>query len=137
MLNLGQVTETDCLYDLGCGDGRILITAAQRYGVKGIGVDLDPERIQEANNAARQRGLIPQIRFKCQDLLNVDLSSATVVTFYLLPESNLRLRQKLQKELAPGSRIITHSFDMGDWLPTRTTQVSDVINTYNIYLWEI
>lgn len=137
MLELGQVTETDYIYDLGCGDGRILITAAQQYGVKGMGVDLDPERVQEATYAARQLGLVPRIRFQQKDLLKVDLSPATVVTFYLLPESNLRLRQKLQTELAPGSRIITHSFDMGDWLPTRTTQVSDVINTYTIYLWEI
>lgn len=137
MLELGQVTEADCVYDLGCGDGRILITAAKQYGAKGIGVDLDPDRVQDATNAARQLGLVPRIRFKQQDLLKVDLSPATVVTFYLLPESNLRLRQKLQTELASGSRIITHSFDMGDWPPTRTTQVSDVINTYNIYLWEI
>ncbi|MEM7769965.1 MAG: class I SAM-dependent methyltransferase [Cyanobacteria bacterium P01_E01_bin.6] len=137
MLEAGNVTATDYIYDLGCGDGRILLTAAQRCGARGLGIDLDPERIQEAKAAARQLGLIPHIRFKHQDLLKVDLSTATVVTLYLLPESNLRLRHKLQTELKPGSRIITHSFDMGDWLPTRTAQVSDVINTYTIYVWEI
>ncbi|MEB3359306.1 MAG: class I SAM-dependent methyltransferase [Synechococcales bacterium] len=137
MLELGQVTAADCVYDLGCGDGRMLLTAAQQRGVGGLGVDIDPERIQEANAAARELGLSPQIRFQQQDLLSLDLSPATVVMFYLLPQSNLRLRQKLQTELAPGSRILTHSFDMGDWPPTRTAQVSDVINTYNIYLWQV
>jgi SAM-dependent methyltransferase len=137
MLELGQVTAGDRLYDLGCGDGRILLTAAQKLGTHGIGFDLDPDRIDEAIASARSLGLDPQIKFKQQDLLTVDLSPATVVTFYLLPKSNLMLRDKLQSELAPGSRIITHSFDMGDWIPTRTTQVSDVINTYTIYMWEV
>jgi len=137
MLELGQVTAEDCVYDLGCGDGRMLLTAAQRRGVRGLGVDIDPERIKEANAAAHQLGLLSQVRFQQQDLLTLDLSPATVVMFYLLPQSNLKLRQKLQRELAPGSCILTHSFDMGDWPPTGTAQVSDVINTYNIYLWRV
>lgn len=137
MLEAAKVTEADYVYDLGCGDGRIVLTAAQRYGARGLGVDIDAARIKEAKAAARERGLVPQVRFKHQDLMSVDLSSATVVTLYLLPDSNLRIRQKLQAELQPGSRIITHSFDMGDWQPTRTTQVSDVINTYTIYVWDV
>lgn len=137
MLDLGQVTAADCVYDLGCGDGRILLTAAQQRGAKGLGVDIDAARVKEAKDAARKLKLYPQIRFKQQDMLTLDLSPATVVVLYLLPKTNLQLREKLQAELAPGSRIITHSFDMGDWLPTRTTQVADVINTYPIYLWEV
>lgn len=137
MLELGDVSDADCVYDLGCGDGRILITAAQQRGVRGLGVDIDPVRVQEANEAAHRLHLHPHIRFEQRDLRTLDLSPATVVTFYLLPQSNLQIRQKLQRELAPGSRVMTHSFDMGDWKPTRTTQVADVINTYTIYLWEI
>ncbi len=137
MLELGQVAAGDRLYDLGCGDGRMLLTAAQKRGAKGVGVDLNADRIYEANAAAQSFGLDAQVQFQQQDLMTVDLSPATVVAFYLLPQSNLLLRNKLQTELAPGSRIITHSFDMGDWQPTRTAQVSDVINTYSIYLWEI
>lgn len=136
MLELGQVTASDCLYDLGCGDGRILLTAAQQRGVTGLGVDIDAERVQEATDAARRLNL-SNIQFKQQDLLTLDLSPASVVTLYLLPQTHLQLRQKLQTELAPGSRIITHSFDMGDWQPTHMAQVSDVINTYNIYVWEL
>jgi len=137
MLDLGQVTEDDNVYDLGCGDGRILLAAAQQRGAQGLGVDIDAERVKEANDAARHLGLYPRIQFKQQDLLTLDLSPATIVVLYLLPKSNLQLRQKLQTELSPGARIITHSFDMGDWQPTRTTQVADVINTYNIYVWNV
>ncbi len=137
MLEIAQVRSSDCVYDLGCGDGRILIRAAQHRGVRGLGVDLDPERIQEARRSARELDLVPQIAFKQQDLLTLDLSPASVVIFFLLPESNLKLRAKLHQELRPGSRIVTHSFDMGDWVPTEVTHVSDVINTYPIYLWQI
>lgn len=137
MLELGQVSAGDRLYDLGCGDGRILLTAAQKRGTHGVGFDIDPDRVREANAAAQSLGLEAQIQFKQEDILTVDLSPATVVTLYLLPNSNLLLRDKLQAELTPGSRIITHSFDMGDWLPTRITQVSDIINTYTVYVWEL
>ncbi len=137
MLQLGQVSEQDQLYDLGCGDGRIVITAAELYGARGLGVDLDPERIQEARQQARARGVADQVRFKVMDLQKLDLSPATVVTLYLLPETQLQIRDKLRRELHPGARILTHSFHLGDWLPTATTQVSDVINTYSIYLWQI
>ncbi|MBD2103690.1 class I SAM-dependent methyltransferase [Leptolyngbya sp. FACHB-261] len=137
MLALAQVTAEDLVYDLGCGDGRIVITAAEQWGARGLGVDLDPERIREAKQRAKQAGIEHLVRFKQQNLLNLKLSPATVVALYLLPGSNLRLRDKLRSELAPGSRIVTHSFDMGDWPPSQVTQVSDVINTYPIYLWQL
>ncbi len=137
MLEAGGVTAEDRLYDLGCGDGRILITAAQTRGVCGVGVDIDLERIQDAQQQAVRSQVSEQVEFRCQDLLTVDLSQATVVTLYLLPESNLRIRDRLQQHLPQGARIISHSFDMGDWEPTLTTTVSDVINTYPIFVWTI
>ncbi len=137
MLELGQVNEHDYLYDLGCGDGRIVITAAQKYGTRGLGVDSDLDRIQEARQWAENWGLSDRVTFHHQDLLTLDLSPASVVTLYLLPDTHLQLRAKLWEELSPGSRVIAHSFDMGDWSPTRTSHISDVINTYPIYVWEV
>lgn len=137
MLQLGQVKASDVLYDLGCGDGRILLTAAQQRGASGLGVDIDPERVQDARRQARSLGVEDRVKFARQNLLTLDLSAATVVTLYLLPQSNLRLRSKLQTELAPGTRILSHSFDMGDWPPTATSSTTDAINTYPIYLWVI
>ncbi len=137
MLKLARVSADDRVYDLGCGDGRIVIAAAQQYGAHGLGVDLDPDRIHEAKQQARQLGVADRVRFRQQDLLSLNLAPATVVALYLLPNSHLRLRDKLRAELAPGSRIVTHSFDLGDWAPSQTGQVSDVINTYPVYLWEI
>lgn len=137
MLELGQVTDQDYLYDLGCGDGRIVITAAQTKGCRGLGVDIDPTRIEEARQWAENWSLSQRVSFKQQDLLTLDLSKATVVTLYLLPATNLQIRDKLQQELTPGSRVLSHSFDMGDWTPTKTNYVSDVINTYPIFMWEI
>ncbi len=136
LLDLGQVGSGDRLYDLGCGDGRIPLAAAQR-GAQSVGVDVDPERIQEARARAEELGLTDQVTFEIQDLLTTDLSTATVVTAYLLPAAHLKLRHKLQTELKPGSRVLTHSFDMGDWLPTQTAEVSDVINRYPLYLWVV
>lgn len=137
MLKLADLNPADVLYDLGCGDGRILITAAQQYGVSGLGVDLDLACIHTARNQAQDLGLGDRIQFKRQDLLKLDCSAATVVTLYLLPKSNLLLRDKLRRELAPGSRILSHSFDMGDWLPDTETSAADAINTYPIYLWRV
>lgn len=136
LLDLGQVGPKDRLLDLGCGDGRIVLAAAAR-GAQGIGVDLDPERIREAQAQAETLGLSDQVHFEVQDLLNADLSKATVVSAYLLPQANLKLRHKLQTELRPGSRLLTHSFDMGDWIPTQTAEVADVINRYPLYLWVV
>jgi SAM-dependent methyltransferase len=137
MLDLAQVGSEDTLYDLGCGDGRILIRAAQRFGTQGVGVDIDPERILEAQQRAQEAQVQDRVTFLQQDLLTLDLTPATVVSCYLLPSSHLLIRDKLRSQLRPGARLVTHSFDMGDWPPTATTTVSDVINTYTIYLWRI
>jgi precorrin-6B methylase 2 len=131
MLELAQVNKNDVLYDLGSGDGRIPITAAQKFGTRGVGVDIDPERIQESNANAKKAGVSDRVSFIQQDLFKTDLQEATVVTLYLLPDVNLKLRPKLLKELKPGTRIVSHSFDMGDWKPVRTMQVGGT----TIYLW--
>lgn len=115
MLNMGGVTAKDLIYDLGCGDGRIVIMAAKEQGTRGVGVDLDPERIRESRENARAAGVSHLVRFFEQNLFDTDISQATVVMLYLYPEVNLRLRPKLLKELKPGTRIISHSHTMGDW----------------------
>jgi predicted TPR repeat methyltransferase len=133
MLRLANVQATDKLYDLGSGDGRIVVTAATKFGTRGVGVDLDPERVQEAKNNARRAGVTDLVEFRQQDLFNTDLRDATVVTLYLLPEINLRLRPKLLQELKPGTRIVSHAFDMGDWQPEKVVKVGN--NT--IYFWTV
>lgn len=131
MLELAQVNKNDVLYDLGSGDGRIPITAAQKFGTRGVGIDIDPERIQESNANAEKAGVSDRVRFIQQDMFKTDLRDATVVTLFLLPDVNLKLRPKLLKELKPGTRIVSHSFDMGDWKPVQTRQVGGT----TIYLW--
>jgi SAM-dependent methyltransferase len=134
MLEMAKVKQGDVVYDLGCGDGRIVITAAQRHGARGVGVDLDPERITEARANARQAGVADRVTFRTQDLFKTDIREASVVTLYLLPEVNQRLKPKLQKELKPGTRIVSHSFSMGDdWPPERTEYVSGS----TLYYWTI
>jgi hypothetical protein len=115
ILEMGKVDREDVLYDLGSGDGRIVIRAAQKYGTRGIGYDLDPARIKESNEAAEKAGVTDLVQFIQQDIFDVDLSGATVVTLYLLPEVNLRLRPKLLRELKAGSRVVSHNYGMGDW----------------------
>lgn len=125
MLDMARVTKNDVVYDLGCGDGRIVIRAAQRFGARGVGVDLNPQRIREAKAAAKAAG--PQIerlvRFEVGDVFTFDFSKATVVTMYLLPSVNLKLRPRLLKELKPGTRIVSHDFDMGDWVPEQRREL--------------
>jgi SAM-dependent methyltransferase len=133
MLRIGKVSKNDVLYDLGSGDGRIVIAAAKRFGTRGYGIDLDPERVREANQNAQQAGVSDRVQFRQQDLFQADLSDATVVTLYLLPEVNLKLRSKLLSELKPGTRIVSHSFDMGDWKPEQVVQVDGS----TIYYWTI
>ena len=133
MLEVAAVTKDDVVYDLGSGDGRIVITAAKKYGVRGVGVDIDPERIKEANANAVQAGVADHVKFIEQDLFKTDLKEASVVTLYLLPEVNLRLRPKLWSELKPGTRVVSHAFDMGDWTPEKTIQVEG----RTIYYWVI
>lgn len=134
MLMLGSVTSRDVIYDLGCGDGRIVIAAAKKFGTRGVGIDIDPRRIQEARANARQEKVEHLVTFKVADLFETDISEATVVTLYLLPELNRRLIPKLKKELKPGSRIISHDFDMGrDWPAERSKKFA----SDEIYLWTI
>jgi len=132
MLKLGGVKKGDVLFDLGCGDGRIVVTAA-KLGARGTGVDINPERIKDAEENAKKNGVTASVKFIQGDLFQADFSSASVVTLYLLPQVNMRLRPKLQKELKPGSRVVSHSFDMGDWKPDKEVDV----NGRKIYLWVI
>jgi precorrin-6B methylase 2 len=133
MLKLAEVKNTDVVYDLGCGDGRIVVAAARDYGARGVGVDIDPARIQEAQTNAQKAGVADRVQFRQQDLFQTNLSEATVVTLYLLPNINLRLRPKLWRELKPGTRVVSHSFDMGDWKPDKVIEV----NGRKIYFWVI
>jgi SAM-dependent methyltransferase len=133
MLRLAKVNKNDLVYDLGCGDGRIPITAAKKYGARGVGIDIDPERIQEANENARKAGVSDRVQFRQQDLFKADFSKATVVTLYLLPDINLKLRPQLLKQLKPGTRIVSHAFDMGNWKPQKVQQVKG----RTIYLWTV
>lgn len=133
MLKLAEVTSKDIVYDLGCGDGRFVVTAAQQFGARGVGVDIDPQRIKEARALAKRTGADKRVRFIEGDLFETDISEATVVTLYLLTRLNLKLRPKLQKELKPGTRIVSHAFDMGDWQPEKT---ESIVST-TIYLWRI
>lgn len=137
MLQLAEVKRTDIVYDLGCGDGRIPITAAQVYGARGVGVDIDPQRIAESNANAARAGVTHLVAFKLQDAMKTDVSAATVVTLYLLSSSNLKLRPILTSQLKPGARIVAHNFAMGDW---QADKVDTFIDTSSIrrtlYLWK-
>jgi len=115
MLEMANVTKTDILYDLGCGDGRIVITAAKKYGTRGVGIDLEPERIKESNAYAKQAGVEDLVEFRLQDVMKSDISEATVVTLYLLPESNALLRPILEEQLKEGARVVSHNYHMPDW----------------------
>jgi SAM-dependent methyltransferase len=127
MLKVGEVKEGDILYDLGCGDGRIVIMAAQKFGATGIGLDIDPERIKEAEDNARQAGVSDRVRFLQKNFFDADFHDATVVTLYLLPHVNMLLRPKLLKELKVGTRIV--SWDaIGDWKPDKKV---------GVYLWTV
>jgi ribosomal protein L11 methylase PrmA len=133
MLELADVKKGEVVYDLGCGDGRIVITAAKKYGATGIGVDLNPERIKEANTNAEVAKVEEKVTFHEGDLFKFDFSKADVLTLYLLPDVNLELRPKIQSEMKPGSRIVSHAFDMGDWEPDKKITVEGK----TIYLWII
>jgi Methyltransferase domain len=133
MLKLANVGENDVLYDLGSGDGRIPITAAQKFGIRGVGIDINPERVAEANQNAQRAGVKDRVEFRQQDLFQSDLRDASVVSLYLLPDVNIRLRPKLLRELRPGTRIVSHAFDMGEWKPQQVQQVDGK----TIYLWVV
>ena len=133
MLDLAKVTSSDTVYDLGCGDGRIVVRAATRFGCRGVGVDLNPERVREAKQNAAKAAVTELTRFEVGDVFDFDFSPASVVTMYLLPSVNLKLRPRLQKELKPGTRIVSHDFHMGDW----PAQITREVGRSRIYLWTI
>ena len=135
MLKLANVTGADVVLDLGSGDGRIPIIAAQKYGARGIGIEIDPRLVAQSTESARRAGVADRVSFRAGDLFDTDLSDATVVTLYLSPELNLRLRPKLLHELRPGSRIVSHDFPMGDWPPQHTIRVASRDRTSTVYLW--
>jgi SAM-dependent methyltransferase len=155
MLKMAQVGKNDVLYDLGCGDGRIVITAAKEFGCRGVGIDIDPRRIRESQKNAAKAGVSDRVQFFQMDLFEADISEATVVTLYLLSEVNLRLRPKLLRELQPGTRVVSHEFSMGDWEPDASSSVktgdakdpqvldywdssiADYWDLHNVYLWII
>jgi SAM-dependent methyltransferase len=135
MLRLGNVKAGDIVYDLGCGDGRIVIRAVHEFGARGVCVDIDPQRITESRENAHAAGVADQIRFLNQDLLATEVSEATVVMLFLSPALNLAVRPKLLRELKPGARIVSHWHDMGDWKPQKTLRVQSSGRERPVYLW--
>ena len=134
MLELAHVTANDVVYDLGSGDGRIPITAARRYGARGVGVEIDPKLVQLSEQNAAKAGVSPLVRFQTGDLFAADIREATVVTLFLLPALNIDLIPKLRSQLRPGARVVSHHFAMGDrWMPDETRDV----NGLEIYLWKL
>lgn len=133
MLRIAGVKKGDVLYDLGSGDGRIPVTAAKKFGIRAVGIDIDPERIREANQNAKRNGVEKLVKFRNEDLFTANFKEATVVTLYLLPDLNVKLRPRLWNELKPGTRIVSHQFEMGDWKPEKTIE----LNGRTIYFWTI
>ena len=133
MLRLAGVKPGDVLYDLGSGDGRIPIAAAKQYGIRATGIDIDPDRIWEAEQNARRDGVEALVRFRREDIFSADFHDATVVTLYLHPEVNLKLRPRLWAELKPGTRIVSHQFAMGDWAPEKVVE----LRGRTVYFWTI
>ena len=137
MLRLGNVAAGDVVFDLGCGDGRIVIAAVRQAAARGVCVDIDPQRIAESRENARRAGVLDRIEFRNEDLFATDLKGATVVMLFLWPDLNLKLRPRLMRELPPGTRIVSHWHDMGDWKAQETVSVTSNGRTRNIYLWTI
>lgn len=133
MLELAEVGARDVVYDLGCGDGRIVITAAKEFGARGVGIDIDPERIAESRENARREGVEDRVEFRNEDLFEADIREATVVTLYLGAWMNEKLRPKLLRDLRPGTRVVSHDYDMGDWAPEKVLE----LDGRKIYLWRI
>ncbi len=133
MLEMANVSPDDVVYDLGSGDGRFPITAAKRFGARGVGVEIDPKLVRRARANAREAGVADQVEFQEGDMFESDLSDATVVTLYLFPEINIKLRPKLFAELDPGDRVVSHDFDMDEWEPDRVVEMG----SDTIYLWII
>ena len=138
MLDLAGVKKGDVVYDLGSSDGRIVVTAAKKYGVKAIGFEIDPERIKESHENIKKAGVGNLVEIRQQDIRTVDLSQASVLTMYLLPEVNLMIRPNIWKQMKPGSRVVSHDFDMGDWKPLKTENIKDSSSwDHTLYLWHV
>ena len=137
MLRLAAVTAEDAVFDLGSGDGRVVIAAARDFGAHGVGVEIDPTLVATSRDAAAAAGVAARVTFLWEDLFTTDLTGATVVTLYLNDDVNLKLRPKLLRELAPGARVVSHQFDMGDWEPDRVHDVRGRERGYRLYLWRI
>lgn len=143
MLKLADVKKTDVVYDLGCGDGRIVIAAAKMFGARGVGIDINPERIKEARENAKRAGVENLVRFEENDLFEANFNEATVVTLFLLPQINLKLRPKLLTDLKPGMRVVSNTFDMGDWKAEKEASLNDQGDSeysglsQRFYLWTI
>lgn len=138
MLRLATVGPRDVVYDLGCGDGGVVIMAAQKFGARGVGVDIDPALVAHANANAAAAGVAARVSFRVQDALTVDVSEATVVTLYLLAASNVKLRPALMRELRPGARIVSHNFPIGDWEPDVVDNFTDARGAKRtLYLWKV
>ena|ERR1700676_3460474 len=141
MLKLADVKQSDIVYDLGCGDGRIVIAAAKEYGAHGVGIDINPERIAEAKENARKAGVENLVRFEEKDLFDADIHDANVVTLFLLGSVNLKLRPKLLKDLKSGTRVVSNTFGMGDWKPDKELIVGDPVEgfslSHKLFLWTI
>ena len=137
MLRLADVGRNDVVYDLGSGDGRLVIAAARDFGARGVGVEIDPRLVAQSVESARRAGVGDRVTFREQDLFQTDLADATVVTLYLSPALNLRLRPKLLRELRAGARIVSHDFDMGDWPPARALRIDVRERASQVYLWVV
>jgi precorrin-6B methylase 2 len=137
MLKLARIGPKDIVYDLGCGDGRIVIAAARQFGARAVCVDIDPQRIRESRANARRAGVAERIVFLTQDLFETEIGEATVVTLFLWPEVNLKLRPKLWRELKPGTRVVSYIHSMGDWRPQQTINVESARGPRKVFLWII
>jgi SAM-dependent methyltransferase len=137
MLRTADVSKDDNVYDLGCGDGRLVITAAKQYGARGVGIDIDPERIKESNANAVKAGVTDRVKFLEQDLFQSDFRPATAVTLYLLTTLNEKLRPILFQQLKPGTPVVSHDFGMGDWKPDQQKTVKGQTRDHGVYLWYI
>jgi cyclopropane fatty-acyl-phospholipid synthase-like methyltransferase len=135
MLELAKVGREDTVYDLGCGDGRIVIAAARDFGARGVGIEIDPVLVREARENARKAGVADRVEIRQGNIFEVDTSPATVVALYLLEKLNVQLRPKLQRELRPGARVVSHVFGMGDWKPDR--QMTVATTGHPVYVWTI
>jgi SAM-dependent methyltransferase len=137
MLKMADVGKDDILYDLGCGDGRIIISAAEKFGARGFGVDLNPVRIAESKANAEKAKVTDRVQFLNKDLFETSFKEASVLTLYLLPSVNLKLRPKILRELKPGARVVSHDFTMGEWEADQTADIEGDVHSHTVYFWVV